>query len=115
MTLNLAVASGIIFADNINQLVRVLQPTSGSSEVGNYYISFNSYTSSTLYLSDDVVMLARGVTPVSISVDTSLASPTNIGSPQIGHLVAGSVQIYGKCTSQQASNIHVGGVYTVFF
>lgn len=107
------VASGqYINAVDINQVVQILYRQTGQQETGRYYLVGNASASSQS-VGDYVGSLSRGSTPTgSVSIDTSVQSPTNCASPTADTLDANGFRVITTSTSA-ANNIVVSGGYTI--
>jgi hypothetical protein len=102
-----------IAASHVDQLVDVLQRSSGQTETGKYVISMAIYTSngscSWYYPS-----LSRGATPVSVSVDHADIGFSQCSSVNATNLTANGFEIYlGSTTS--GSNGGCGGNVTISY
>lgn len=102
-----------IAAADIDQLVNVLQEPSGNTETGGYFISFAAYVNSGVS-GTWINSLSRNSVPVSVSVNTSVNSPSNCASPSTDHVTANGFHVYTFSTGINAS-CNVGGVYTLQF
>ena len=106
------VSSGnTINATDINQLVNVLMQPSGGQEIGAYYLD-GWASGSGQEIGDWVSTLSRGATPVSVSIDTSIASPYNINSPSTNSLNSNGFHVYAT-SNGSSSKCYVGGKYTL--
>ncbi len=111
MSLTTVSTGNTILANDVNQLVYVLQRGSGQSESGQYYLGFNpggSGALGSLYLPT----LSRGSIPVSVTIDTSLQAPSNCNSPGASNLSSSGFQITTTGTTG-ANNAHCAGQWTV--
>lgn len=111
MSLYTVSSGSTINAQDVNQLVNVLQVGSGGTETGQYYLGFSGYDSSALgsmYLETR----SHGATPVSVTVDTSIQSPSNCVSPTTNGLSQYGFQLFSS-SSVAAHNCHEAGAWTV--
>lgn len=105
-----AINGNTIVAADLYQLCR----PSGGAEGGKYFVSGWSNASGDL-LQAYIPSQSRNATPVSVSIDTVDQSATNVNAPSTGHLTASGFQVYTTSTSAQASNLQVGGGYTISY
>lgn len=106
------VSSGTtINAQDVNQLVNVLQQQSGGQELGKYYLTFNA-SASGYFGSVWIVSLSRVSTPVSVTIDTSIANPVFCNNVATSNLGTAGFQIFAQSTGANG-NCRVGGVYTI--
>jgi hypothetical protein len=90
----------------------VLQAPSGAQEVGVYFLAGSGYTTSAV-ISEYFLTRSRGSAPVSLTVDTSIQSPTSgMGTIATGQLTSSGFQIYAFTTGA-STNARAGGVWTV--
>lgn len=111
MSLYTVSSGNTINAADVNQLVNVLQAGSGATETGQYYLGFDAYDVNALgsmYLQTR----SHGATPVSVTVDTSIQSPSNCVSPTTNGLSQYGFQLYSSSTNA-AHNCHLAGAWTV--
>ena len=106
------VSSGTtINAQDINQVVNVLQQQSGGQEIGVYFIAGCPFESSAV-VAQYVNTISRGSAPVSVTIDTSRQSPISLNAPTTNILSRSGFQVYAFATGS-ANNARVGGNYTV--
>ena len=102
-----------VLAADLNQLIGVLQRSSGTTETGKYY---NAGWSSAV--NDKVVCyipsLSRNSVPVSVTIDTVDTPPTGVNSPTTSHLTANGFAVEASATGSGV-NIGVGGNYTILY
>jgi hypothetical protein len=101
-----------IAASHVNQLVNVLQVPSGGTETGGYFLTFAAYVNNAVggtWINSE----SRGVSPVSVSVNTSVQSPNNTGSPSTDHLTVNGFHVYAFANNGVQTSCNVGGVYTI--
>ena len=110
-SLNPVSTGNTILAADINQLIYVLQRPSGQTEVGSYFLT-GVGTSGITGLGGWVPSQSRNATPVSVTIDTSLQSPTNCNTPNTFHLGQNGFQLATQYTSS-TSAANVGGNYTI--
>lgn len=110
MALTQVSAGNTFFANDVNQCQAPLQRPSGGSDTGSYIVKFGSYVSGAV-LTDYVQAWNRNSTPVSVSVDTSIISPANIGSPNTAFLTFAGFQVWAV-TNAVNVNASVGGNWT---
>jgi hypothetical protein len=111
MALTLVSSGNTIYATDIDQIINVLQQPSGGTEAGSYYITGNaSNTSSLGYF---VSSLSRVSSPVSVSINTSITSPSNCNSPSTDHLNANGFHVYTTISGGASIASNVGGGYTI--
>ncbi len=113
MALTTATTGSAILASDLNQLVYTLQKATGMTETGSYYLGFNSYVNNalgSLYMPS----LSRNSTPASVSIDTSLQSPSNCSSPGASNLNANGFQITATGTAITA-NAHCAGNFVITY
>ena len=114
MALTTVVTGGQINAADINQLVNVLQRSSGQSETGKYFLAAPIYATgavASLY----IPTLSRGASPVGSSID-DLDTPHTAGmnaTPTIGQLTANGFQIFTLSTTGPNVNARAGGSWTI--
>lgn len=110
-----AVQTGqFINAQDIDQLVYVLQRPSGQQETGKYFLTDHATTSSQAF-GEYVNSLSRGSTPGgSVSIDTADQTPSNCASPTADHLTANGFRVYSTSTGA-ANTVVVGGSYTISY
>ena len=97
---------------DLNQAVNVLQQPSGGQDAGHYYLAGAGYTNGAMDMTY-VPSQSRGVTPVSVSIDTSDNSGSGyLAAPATNFLKSYGFQIYANTNGAQ-SNAQVGGKYTI--
>lgn len=111
MALNLVNTGNTILAADINQLVNVLQRSSGQTETGRYYIA-GFATASSQTLNCYIPSQSRNSTPVSVTLDTSDLSPVGVGTPAPAHVSSAGFTI-GTTSTGSGTNIGAGGNYTI--
>ncbi len=111
MTLNVVTTGNTVLAADINQLVNVLQQQSGSTEVGKYYLAGWGGTTGDKIMCC-ITSLSRNSTPVSVTIDTAIVSPTNVTSPITTHLTSCGFAIETTTTGATV-NGGCGGNYTL--
>ncbi len=94
-----------------NNIEGVFVQPSGGSESGSYYITAWASTNNQS-VGNWVLSLSRGATPVSVSLDTTLQSPSFCSSPSTDHLNANGFHVYTQ-SSGAASAVNVGGTWTI--
>lgn len=100
-------------ANDLNQVINILQQPSGGQEKGQYYLNGWGNASGD-YISYWLSSLTRVAVPISVSIDTSIDISPNLNSPNTGHLSANGFQV--NATLKAASvNEHCGGNYTIQF
>src|SRR5262249_25969146 len=110
MALYTVTTGNTILAADVNQLVNVLQRASGQVETGKYFIALPVQNG--WQISQFMSPLSRVSTPVSVTIDTVDASPTNCGSPATALLTANGFQV--KANGNTTANVaNVGGNYTI--
>ena len=112
MALTTVVTGGQINANDINQLVNVLQRSSGQSEVGHYRLAGGAYAISAV-VSHWVNTLSRGSTPVSLTIDTLDGTPSNLNAPSapLGNANAGGFLIFATASAANG-NCNCAGNWT---
>lgn len=113
MSLYTVVTGNTIAAQDINQVINVLQEPSGSSEVGQYWLAGSSYAANAL-ISQWIQSQSRTSTPVSVSIDESIQAPSNCGTPSVSNLKSSGFQLYAF-GSGVFTSANVAGVYTIKF
>jgi hypothetical protein len=99
MSLSTPVNGGTVQASDISQLVKVLQETSGSTEVGKYYLQGGGNVSGWV-VSNYMVSLSRTSVPVSVSIDTADQAPAaSAGTPTAIQLTFGGFQVQFAVTA----------------
>jgi len=111
MPLTLVSNGNTVQATDVNQIINVLQRPSGQSETGNYYIQGSSYASGAriaMYMRST----SQGATPASVSIDTTIVSPSNMGTPTTDQLTQYGFHIFG---SSNAVNVDAkaAGAFTI--
>jgi hypothetical protein len=111
MALTLVVNGNQSSANDINQVINVLQQPSGGQEKGGYYLDSWSNAAS-----DEVGYwinsLSKNVTPVSVSLDTSIDTTTFCNAPSTNHLNTYGFHVY-TISNAAALKFYVGGIYTL--
>lgn len=112
MALNTVTTGNTVLASDINQLVNVLQRSSGQTETGKYYVNWGAYASgaqTSIYMQS----LSRNATPVSVSIDTADQAPANqANSPSTFNLTANGFRIFDNSTGI-STNCIAGGNFTI--
>jgi hypothetical protein len=103
-----------IAAAHVDQLVDVLQRLSGQTETGAYYITGTSSTGGAASIGYYVSSESRGVSPVSVSIDTSIQAVQNFSAPGTDHATANGFHVFANTTGN-TSAANVGGVYTLSY
>lgn len=100
-----------IAASHVNQLVNVLQKSSGNTEVGKYVIAAGIYTSnaSTTYY---YASLSRGTSPVSVAIDHADIAFSQCSSVNTADLTANGFQVFLGTTTSGVSG-GAGGNLTI--
>jgi hypothetical protein len=114
MALTTVVVGGQINAADINQLVNVLQRSSGQSETGKYFLAGPIYATGAV-VSVYICSLSRGATPVSVTIDEADQAHTGglNATPSTGQLGANGFQIFSLSTTGPNVNARAGGNYTI--
>lgn len=97
----------------LNQASAILQQVSGGQEKGGYYITGNGSNGASL--GTWIGSLSRGTNPVSgtsITLDTSMQTPSFCNSPSVDHLTANGFHVFTQMTATQLA-ANVGGLYTI--
>lgn len=111
MSLNTVANGNTLFANDINQLVNVLQQPSGGQEKGSYFLhGWGGASGDTL--AGWFPSLSRGTTPVSVSIDTSIQVASNVNAPATANLNATGFQVFTGTTGA-TTNAQVGGNSTI--
>lgn len=106
------VSSGsVINAQDVNQLVTVLQQNAGGQETGYYYLNGWGNAASDNF-GYGVNTRSQGTVPVSVSLNTSIDAPTNCASPGTNRVTASGFHVFTSTTGT-TTNAFCGGVYTV--
>lgn len=101
-----------IQAQDVDQLVNVLQQPGSSQEKGKYMLEGNAYVSGA-YFSLYMPSLSRNTSPVSVSIDTADNAPTALlNAPSTDHLTANGFHIFSNTTGI-SSNQFCAGNYTI--
>lgn len=111
MALNTVTTGNTILAADVNQLVNVLQRSSGQTETGKYFLTAPSYVTSAS-IGAYVGSLSRGTTPVSVTIDTVDQAPSNMNSPSTDHLTANGFHVFASSTGINPA-CNAGGNYTI--
>lgn len=109
MALTLVTSGNTIFASDLNQIIAVLQ-RSGTSETGQYIIKGNAPAINN-ELSTYIHTTSQGVTPSSVSIDTSVLTTLGVGAPAVQNISASGFLVH-VLSSGAGTDCHVGGVYT---
>jgi hypothetical protein len=88
-----------------------LKRAAGHTETGGYFIAFAS-TAASQVGSYYYASQSRGVTPLSVTVDSSQYPPTNCTAPGALQLTANGVQVFTN-SSAAGTNNRVGGGVTI--
>ncbi len=114
MSLTRPATGNTITAGHVDQLVDVLQRSSGQSEAGKYFLFSGGYQSG-WECSQYIVTLSRGVSPVSVSIDTADQSPTQAAnSPTTSNLTSNGF-VVGYTVQGLTNTSRAGGNWTVNF
>lgn len=107
------VSSGsVINAQDVNQVVTVLQQNAGGQEAAKYFLAGNG-ASAGCVISLYILTRSRGTVPVSVSIDTSDLAPTgNLNAPTTSSLTANGFQLWASI-SGAATNARCAGNWTV--
>lgn len=114
MPLYTVVTGQFINAQDVVQLVNVLQRPSGQQETGKYFLT-QSASGSSQSFGEYVNSLSRGSTPGgSVSIDTSDQTPSNCASPTADHLTSNGFRVSSTSTGA-ANTVVCGGNYTISY
>jgi hypothetical protein len=98
-------------ANDINQIINVLQQPSGGQETGKYRIE--GWGSANLdAIAVHVFSLSRVSTPVSVSIDTADQSPTGMSTPGASHQNSSGFHISCGATGA-TTDAFAGGNFTI--
>lgn len=111
MSLYTVTSGNTIQAQDVNQIIDVLQQPSSGQEKGHYFVA-GTTTANNLLFSGYVASLSRNATPVSVTLDTSDHSPQNCNAPSYNYLTQGGFQVYTRSTAS-SGDVNVGGNYTI--
>jgi hypothetical protein len=110
------VSSGqVINANDINQLVNVLQVPSGGSEVWQYFLAGLSYVTNDV-ISNWITTRNHGTAPSSVTLDHTIQTSVGFNSFQAGNIQGNGFQAYGGADGTAPYyDCRVAGNYTAAF
>jgi hypothetical protein len=100
-----------IQAQDVNQVVNVLQRASGQQEIGKYFLAGPTYANGAL-VSQYMSSISRNTTPVSVSIDTADQAPAGGMSttPNTGNLTANGFQVWTLTTTTNLNSRAAGNM-----
>lgn len=98
-------------ANDLNQVINVLQVPAAGTETGEYVLSQGCHASAD-FVSAWCASQSRNTTPVSVSVDTSIGAPSNCNAPSTFKLSNKGFQVVTTSTAATA-NASVAGLFTI--
>ena len=111
MALYTVTTGNTINALDVNQLVNILTQPSGGQEIGTYYL--NGWGSASgQNIRQWMASRSQGETPVSVSVDTSIATPNSINTPTTEKLSQYGFHVKTTTTGATSSG-YAGGLFTI--
>lgn len=114
MALTIVTNGNTAQANDLNQVINILQQPSGGQEKGRYWLAGWANAANNI-ISFYVCSQSRNSTPVSASIDTADQAPTaGLGTPTAVHLTNGGFQVSDQATGATAGSF-CGGNYTIQF
>jgi len=109
-TLSPVSAGGTIFANDIDSVMRWLQPLAGDTVTGNWNFT-NFFTVSGQFMGVWFSITQRNSVPASVGI-TQSSTPTNVGAATASHLDSTGFIIFCQCTGSN-SNANWVGTFTI--
>lgn len=101
-----------INANDLNQVINVLQAPSGAQENGTYFLT-GTGTSGITGLGAWVPSLSRTSTPASVSINTSIQAPVNCNSPSTNNLSSNGFHVATAYSTASNVAANVAGNFTI--
>lgn len=102
-----------ISASFLNAIEAILKQPSGGGESGKYFVGAGAYTT-TAVVGQYISSLSRTAVPVSLTIDSSDATPPGGATLSTAHLTQSGFQVYINAAATNA-NAFYGGTYTINF